>query len=74
MGSCVNLVQERPTPSEVHISAALPSAGWLVRNEESQILSQLQPVQNLHLTSSPAQKSDLGIASTFSLITVVQTS
>lgn len=57
MGSCVNLVQERPTPSEVPISAAfLPSAGWLVRNEESQILSQLQPVQNLHFNKLPSSE------------------
>lgn len=56
VGSCVNLVQELPTPSEVHTSAALPSAGWLVRNEESQILSQLQLVQNLHFNKLPSSE------------------
>ena len=56
VGSCVHLVQELPTPSEVHISAALPSAGRLVRNEESQTLSQLQLVQNQHFNKLPSSE------------------
>ena len=56
VGSCVHLVQELPTPSEVHISTALPTAGRLVRNEESQTLSHLQLVQNQHFNKLPSSE------------------